>query len=116
MLGKPDQFIGQEFQRPPGAAFGCARTGRGDQQGFLFAGELAVCSRARLFAERRLQVAKHEAALGPIDGRAAYPDVPGDLFIAGAGVRSQQNLRALELTRRVLAAAEKRLEFLTLFG
>src|SRR5215470_12008464 len=38
------------------------------QQGLLFAGQLAICSGARLFAERRLQVAKHEAALGPIDG------------------------------------------------
>src|SRR5215470_15441202 len=33
MLGKPDQFIGQEFQRPPGTAFGWARTGRRNRAG-----------------------------------------------------------------------------------
>src|SRR5262249_27217327 len=53
----------------------------------------------RLFAERRLQVAKHEAALGPINGRASHPGAPRDLLVAGTGVRSQQNLRALELAR-----------------
>jgi hypothetical protein len=56
VLGEPDQFAGQEFQRPARAAFGRARTGRCNQQGRLFAGELAVGSGARLFAERRLQV------------------------------------------------------------
>jgi hypothetical protein len=89
VLGEPDQFIRQQFQGPTGAALGWARTGRRDQQGLLFAGELAVCSRARLFAERRLQVAKHEAAFGPIDGRAAHPDAPRDLLVAGAGISSQ---------------------------
>jgi hypothetical protein len=64
----PDQFTRQEFQRPARATFGRVRTGRCDQQGLLFAGELAVGSRAWLFAERGLQVADHEAALGPIDG------------------------------------------------
>src|SRR5262249_5418900 len=111
VLGEPDQFIGQEFQRPAGAAFGRARTGRCDQQGLLFAGELALCPKAWLFAKRRLQVAKHEAALGPIDGRAAHPDAPRDLLAADAGVRSQQKLRPLELARRVLAAPEDGLEF-----
>src|SRR5262249_46427403 len=115
VLGQPDQFVGQEFQCPAGAAFGRARTGCCDQQGLLLTGELAVCSRARLFAERRLQVAKHEAAFGPIDGRTAYPDAPGDLVVAGASVRSQQNLRAFELARRVPAAAEEGLEFMA-FG
>jgi hypothetical protein len=34
--------------------------------------------------------ADQEAALGPIDGRAAYPDAPCDLLVTGAGIRSQQ--------------------------
>ena len=33
----------------------------------LFVRELTACSRARLLAERRLQVAEHEALLGPVD-------------------------------------------------
>jgi hypothetical protein len=60
----------------------------------------------------RFQVANHEAALGSIDGRAAYPDAPRDLLVADAGIRSQQNLRTLEFARRVPAAAEERLEFI----
>jgi hypothetical protein len=112
VLGEPDQFIGQQLQRPAGAAFGRVRTGRCDQQGLPFAGELAIRSRARLFTERRLQVANYEAALGPIDGRAADPDAPRDLLVADAGIRSQQNLCTLELARRVPAAAEERLELI----
>jgi hypothetical protein len=80
-----------------------------------FAGELAVGSRARLLAERGLQVADHEASLGPIEGRAGYPDGPRDLLVTGASIRSQQNLRALELARRVPAAAQGALEFIA-FG
>ena len=114
MLGEPDQFTRQQFERPTGAARGRVRTGRRDQQGFLFARELTARSGARLFAERRLQVAEHEAPLGPVDGRAAHPDAPRDLLVAGAGVGSQQNLRPLELAHRMLAAAQKRREFVAL--
>ena len=92
------------IQGPTGAAFGRVRTGRRDQQGFLFARKLTGRAGPRLFAQRRLQIAEHEAALGPIN----HSDAPCDLLVAGAGVRSQQNLRALELARRVLAAAQKR--------
>jgi hypothetical protein len=65
---------------------------------------------------RRLQVANHEAALGPIDGRAAYPDAPRDLLVADAGIRSQQNLCTRQLARRVPAAAEVRLSSSRQFG
>jgi hypothetical protein len=51
----------------------------------------------RALRERGLQVADHEAVLGPIDSRAAYPDAPRDRLVTGAGIRSRQNLRALEL-------------------
>ena len=73
VLGEPDQFPGQQFERPTSAARGRVRTGGRDQQRFLFARELAARSRARLFAQRRLQVAEHEAPLGPVDGRARRP-------------------------------------------
>src|SRR4029077_11545630 len=77
-------------------------------------GELALCSGARLFAQRSLQVAFDKAPLGPVDHRAADPDACGDLFIVDAGVRSQQDLGSLELARRVLAAAHKLHEFCAL--
>ena len=71
VLGEPDQFIRQELQGPTGAAFG---RGRRDQQGFLLAGKLTVRAGPRLFAQRRLQIAEYEAALGPIDGRSTHSD------------------------------------------
>src|SRR5262249_51504406 len=40
-------------------------------------------------------------------GRAAHADARGNLLIAGAGIRRKQNLRALELARRLLATAQE---------
>jgi hypothetical protein len=54
--GEPDQLIRQQLERPAGAALRWLGTGGRDQQGFLFAGELAACSRAWLFAKRRLRL------------------------------------------------------------
>ena len=76
---------------------------------FLLPRELAGRSGTRLFAQRRHQVAEHEAALGPVDSRAACADTGGDCFVARACVGSQQNLRSL--ARGVLAATQKRCEF-----
>ena len=45
VLGEPDQFTRQQLQRPAGAALRRAGTGGRDQQGFLFARELAARSR-----------------------------------------------------------------------
>jgi hypothetical protein len=47
--GQFDHFARQQFQRPTGAAGQWIRAGCCHQQGFLLAGELALCSRARLF-------------------------------------------------------------------
>jgi hypothetical protein len=63
--------------------------------------------RARLRLSAASQVARHEALLGPVDGRAAESDLPRNLLVTGAGIRSQQNLRALELVSCVPAAAEE---------
>src|ERR1700730_16096466 len=86
----------------------------GDQQGFLFARELAGRARTRLFTQRLFQIAHQEAALGPVHGRPAHADADRDVLVAGARVGSQQNLRALELARRMLAAAQERREFAAL--
>ena len=66
MFGEADQFTGQEFQRPARPPGGWLGTGGRDQQRLLLAGQLSLCPRPRLFAERRLQVAEHEAALCPV--------------------------------------------------
>ena len=64
----------------------------------------------RLFAERRRQVAEHEALLGPVDSRATNANAGRDIIVAGPRVGSQQNLRPLELAHRMLASAQKRAE------
>ena len=92
----------------PGAALRGLGTGRRNQQGFLFARELTVCARARLFAECCLQVAEHEALLGPVDGRAANAHIDRDLVVVGPRIGGQSNLRSLELARGVLNSAYKR--------
>ena len=89
MRGQLDQRIRQQLQRPSGAAHRRARAGGRHQQGFLLAGELALCARARLFAQRPFQVAFDEASLGPVDRRSADPDTQGDILIADPRVRSQ---------------------------
>jgi hypothetical protein len=74
------------------AAFGRVRTGCCDQQGLLFAGDLAVGSRVRPLSGP--PVADHEAALSD---RTVEPPTRTLLaiLVTGAGIRSQQNLRAL---------------------
>src|ERR1700680_3175451 len=98
-------------QGPTGTAPRWLGTGRRNQQGFLFARELTARSRARRFAQRCLQVAEHEALLGPVDGRAADAHTGCNILVADPRVSGQQNLRPLELARRLLAAAQKRREF-----
>jgi hypothetical protein len=73
------------------------------QQGLLLAGQLAFRARTRLLAQGPLQIAFHEAALGPADAGQADPDRPGNLRVATAGIR-QQNLRPLELAGSMLPA------------
>src|SRR6202051_1756794 len=114
MLGEPDQFIRQQLQGPTGATLRWVGTGGRDQQGFLFARELAGRAGTRLFTQRLFQIAHQEAALGPVHGRPAHANVDRDVLVAGARVGSQQNLRALELARRMLAAAQERREFAAL--
>src|SRR5206468_8375681 len=92
-------------------AFRRAGAGGCHQQRFLLARELALRSRTQLVAQRPFQIAFHEAALDPVHGRAAYADAPCDLLVAGTGIGGQQDLRSLELARRMLAAAEQRPEF-----
>jgi hypothetical protein len=76
---------------------------------------VVVCSRARLFAECRLQVVKHNAALGPIGVEPSTPTVLAiSSSLAPASAASKISAR-FELARRMLAAAEKCFEFIT-FG
>src|SRR5271167_3290707 len=46
-----------------------------------------------------------------VSGRRANADTGGDRLVTGAGIGGEQNLRPLELARRLLATAQKRPEF-----
>ena len=111
VFGELDHRAGQQLQRPAGAALRRVRAGGRHQQGFFLAGELALRPRTRLFAQRPLQIAFHEAPLGPVDGGAADRHGAGNLLVAAAGVGRQQYLRSLELAGGMLAAAQHRGEF-----
>ena len=80
----------------------------------LLAGELTPRAGPRLLTEGRFQGTEHEAALGPVHGRADDPHAGGDVFVADPGIGRQQDLRPFHLRRRVLAAAQQRLQLLAL--
>jgi hypothetical protein len=115
VFGELDHGTGQKLQRPAGATLRRARAGRSHKQSFFLAGELALRPRTRFFAQRPLQIAFHEAPLGPVHGGAAHRHGAGNLVITAAGVSRQQYLRSLESAGGMLAAAQHRGE-LVAFG
>ena len=115
MLGELDHGVGQQFQRPAGAARRRVCTGGCHEQGFLLARELALRPRPRVLAQRPFQIAFHEAPLGAVHGGAAHRHGAGNLLVAAAGVRRQQYLGALELAGGSLAFTQHRGE-LAAFG
>ena len=114
MPGEPDHRVGQQLEGPAGTAGRRSRTGGGHQQRLLLAGQLALGTGPQLFTERRFQIAEHEAALGPVYGRAADPDRGGALLVAGPGIGRQPALGPLQLARRVLAPAQQPPQLLAL--
>jgi repressor LexA len=100
----PDR--GQQRQGPAFAAGGRLGACRRHQQGLFLACQLAFRARTRLLTQGPLQIAFHEAALGPADGGKADPDGSDNLCVATAGIGRQQNLRPLQLAGGMLAAAE----------
>ena len=106
MFGEADQFTGQEFERPARPPGGWLGTGGRDQQRLLLAGQLSLCCRPRgssLSAASKLPSTKRPVVR--VHGRAAHPNIAGNVLIAGAGIRRHRSLRPLELARRMLAAA-----------
>ena len=110
MLGQLDHLAGQQLQRPARAARRRLGAGGRHQQCLLLAGQLARRAGARFLAERRFQITKHEAAFGPGHRRAANPDTADDLLVADPDIGGQQDLRPLQLSRPMLAAAQQRTE------
>src|SRR5215204_555931 len=67
-----------------------------------------------ILAQRPLQIASHEPLLGRVHCRAPNPHAVGDLLVGNPGVCRQQNLCPLQLACAVLAAGQKRSEFIAL--
>ena len=111
MVGQLDHRASQQLQRPPGAAFGRARTGGGDEEGFFVAGQLAIGAGPRLFVQGGFEIDFNEAALGPVNGRAADSDSGGNIVVAEPAVSGEQNLGSFDLAGVMLAAAYQSGEF-----
>jgi hypothetical protein len=112
MVGQLDHLASQQLQRP--ARPPCRRLGAGrrHQQRLLLAAQLARHTGPWLLAQRRLQVAQHEAPLGARHRRAADADAADNLLVAGSRIDGQQDLRPLQLAHRMRAATEQGLQLI----
>ena len=114
MLGQLDYRASQHLQRPAGATFGWARTGGGDEKGFFVAGQLTIGACPRLLVQGGFEIAFDEAALGPVNGRAADRHSRGNIVVGEPAVGGEQDLGSFDLAGVMLAAAHQRGEFTTL--
>jgi hypothetical protein len=93
--GQLDHLTRQQLQRPARPARRRPGAGGRHQQGFLLAGQLALCAGPPFLAQRPLQTAFDEPPLDPVHRRAADPDTGGNLVVADPRVSGQQDLRPL---------------------
>ncbi len=114
MVGQLDHRASQQLQRPAGATFGRARTCGGDEEGFFVAGQLTIGACPRLLVQGGFEIAFNEAALGPVNGRAADSHSSGYIVVTEPAVGGEQNLGSFELAGVMLAAAHQRGEFTSL--
>src|SRR3954447_24160642 len=110
VIGEAHHLAGEELDGPASPALGRAGACGGDQQRFLVAGQLALGTGTGLLGERLVEIAFHEAAPGPVDGRAADAKALGYGVVRQSGIGCEQDLSALELAGRMPAAAQQRLE------
>ena len=68
-------------------------------------------SPSRLLVQGGFEITFNEAALGPVNGRAADSHSSGNIFVAEPAVGREQNLGSLDLAGVMLAAAHQRGEF-----
>src|SRR5215469_4581116 len=114
MLGELDHRAGQQLQGPARTALGWLRAGGRHQQRLFLAGELARRARTRLLAERGFQIAFDKTPLGPVYRRTGNGEAGRDRLVADTRIGCQQDLRPLQLARRVLATAQQRGQLLAL--
>jgi hypothetical protein len=61
--------------------------------------------------EGLVEIALHEAALGPVDGRAAHAEALGHGLVRHPGIGREQDLSSLERAGCMPATVEQGLEF-----
>jgi hypothetical protein len=110
MLRQFDHRSSQEVERPALPPLRRVGAGGRRQQRRLLAGQLAWRTWARFLSERQLQIAFHEAPFGSVHRGPADRDAARDRLLADTGVGGQQDLRPLDLARRLFAAAQHRRE------
>src|SRR4051812_17047733 len=81
---------------------------------FLRDSELALGAGTGLLRESLLKITLHEAALGPVDRRAAHAKALGHGLVRHPGIGRKQDLGALELAGRMPPTADQGLELDTL--
>src|SRR3954470_3222886 len=114
VIGEAHHLAGEQLDGPAGATLRRAGARGRDQKRFLMAGQLALRTGTGLLGERLLEVAFHEAPLGPVDGRSADAQALGDGVVRHSGIGSEQDLGALELAGCMPAAAQQGLELTAL--
>jgi hypothetical protein len=97
MIGQLDHRAGRKLQRPAGPPFGRVRTGGGDEEGFFVAGQLTISAGPWLLVHGGFEIAFNEAALGPVNGRAADSDSSGNIVVAETTVGGEQDLGSFDL-------------------
>jgi hypothetical protein len=93
VIGELHHFVGQKLKRPAGSSRRWGGAGGGHQKRLLLARQLAGDPRARLLAQRPLQIRLHQAALGPVNRRSRDLEGRRDNPVADAIMRRQQDLR-----------------------
>jgi hypothetical protein len=114
VLGEAHHLAGEQFDGPAGAALGRAGACGRDEECFLRDSELALGARTGLLRESLLKITLHEAALGPVDRRAAHAEALGHGLVRHPGIGRKQDLGALELAGRMPPTADQGLELDTL--
>src|SRR5215212_7149104 len=100
VLGEAHHLAGEQFDGPAGAALARAGACGRDEECFLRDSELALGARTGLLKESLLKITLHEAALGPVDRRAAHAKALGHGLVRHAGIGRKQDLGARERAGR----------------
>jgi hypothetical protein len=102
-----DEFVGQELHGPAPTAIGSVGARQGDEEGFLFAIELAGHGCPRQIGQAAVQAAGGEARTDALDGANATVQGRSDLCIGLAIGRGQEHMGAVQATSGRFSALDQ---------